>query len=160
MVLIRSCLAHLTIFSRVNKHRRKMKRLARACFQRRNFGTHPPRVEAIVESRPSTPKMAERRYTVAITTSISTGPNPSSPAVIESFPVNMNYISIEYIGQLMSAKLRQSHPGSTLMTYPIIAAMSAYWTPSPASSTMRPIGVPHLSLRALWPSIMSNHENH
>ena len=51
-------------------------------------------------------------------------------------------------------------PGGMPITQPIMPAKHVYWTPSPASSITLPIGDPQDNLLALYPSIISNQENH
>ena len=84
----------------------------------------------------------------------------SAAEMILSDPVSMNYISIEYIATLIVLYPSVYHPGGIYTTQPIIKVKKVYYTPSPPSSIILPMGVPHLSLLALYPSIISNHENH
>ena len=80
--------------------------------------------------------------------STSTGPKSAADMMLRD-PVKMNCISIENIATLIVLYPRVYHPGGIYTTQPIINVKKVYWTPSPPSSMILPIGVPHFNLFAL-----------
>jgi hypothetical protein len=108
---------------------------------------------------PLTPNIPAKTKIELKKSSTSTGPMSAAEMMFND-PVKINYISIENIATLIVLYPSVIHPGGTYTTYPIINVKRVYCTPSPPSSIILPIGVPHFNLLARYPSIISNHENH